>query len=126
MESWSILAELTSEDIFRLHPKIRWTAFTSDSGEVVFSNMRPGVKSYTSDEVDRTFMEFGPLIMSGVSERLTPAGSAGRVRNIIVNLEKDSVLLAKLKSGYLAISVDRADAITALQDIAESIETFTV
>lgn len=66
-------------------------------------------------------MELGPLIMSGVAERLTPAGAAGRLESIVVNMEKDSVFLTKIGSGYLAISVDRAEAFGVFQEVNSSI-----
>lgn len=89
---------------------------------MVFSEMRPGVESYTSDSEDRAFMELGPLIMSGVAERLTQSGSAGRLQSVIVNLEKDSILLTKVRNGYLGISVDRAEAFNVFKEIEASIQ----
>ena len=112
---------LTPDDVFRLHPKIRWTAFSED-GKVVFCQMRPGITSYTSDAEDRAFMELGPLIMSGVAERLTPTGGAGKLQSVVVNMEKDSVFLTKVGKGYLAISVDRAEALGVFQEIDISIQ----
>jgi len=79
--------------------------------------MRAGLQSYTSDAEDRAFMELGPLIMSGVAERLTASGGAGRLESVVVNLEKDSVFLTRVGSGYLAVSVDRADAYGVFQEI---------
>ena len=55
-------------------------------------------------------MEFGPQLMTGIAERLSPTGGAGKVQSLIVNMEKDAVFLAPLRGGYLAISADRADA----------------
>ena len=107
---------LTPEDVFRLHPKIRWAAFSED-GKVAFCQMRAGVTSYTSDAEDRAFMELGPLIMAGVAERLTPTGGAGRLQSVVVNMEKDSVLLKKVGKGYLAMSVNRAEALGVFQKI---------
>jgi len=112
---------LTPDDVFRLHPKIRWAAFSED-GKVVFCQMRPGVTSYTSDAEDRAFMELGPLIMSGVAERLTPTGGAGKLQSVVVNMEKDSVFLTKVGKGYLAISIDRAEALGVFQEIDTSIQ----
>ncbi len=106
------------EEIFRLHPKIRWTAFSSDNGEVLFSQMRPGVESYTSNGEDRCFMELGPLFMTSLAERLTPSGKAGGVESIVVSLGKDSVLLMKVEKGYLALSADRADAVEVFVGVA--------
>lgn len=111
---------LAPEEVFRLHPKIRWAAFSTD-GKVAFCEMRPGQKSYTSDAEDRAFMQLGPVIMSGVAERLTPTGGAGKLQSVIVNMEKDSVLLTKIREGYLAISVERGEAFVVLQEIESSI-----
>lgn len=79
--------------------------------------MRPGLTSYTSEEEDRTFMQFGPLIMSGVAERLTHSGGAGKLQIVLVNLDRDSVLLMKFRDGYLALSVDRDEAFGVFQEI---------
>ena len=111
---------LSPEDVFRLHPKIRWAAFSIDD-KVVFSQMRPGVGSYTSNAEDRSFMELGPLIMAGVAERLTQSGGAGKLESIIVNLGKDSIMIARVRDGYLAISVDRAEAFSVFQEIEPSV-----
>ena len=118
----SVQTVLTPQRIFGLHPKIRWTAFTRN-GNVVFCQMRPGVKSYTSDEADRSFMELGPLILTGVSERMTPGDSAGIIESIIINFEKDSLLLFRVKDGDLAISVDRPHVHAVFQEIELQIKT---
>ena len=104
------------DELFQLHAKIRWVAFSTD-GHVIFSQMRPGIASYTSNAEDKAFMEFGPVILSGVAERLTESGGAGRLHNIIVNFDKDSVLLMKFRNGYLALSVDRPYAYSVFQEI---------
>jgi hypothetical protein len=109
---------ITSEEIFRLHPKIRWVAFSSDNGEVIFSQMRPGVESYTSNAEDKFFMELGPLFMTSLAERLTPSRKAGGVDSIVVNLGMDSVFLMKVEKGYLALSADRADAVEVFVGVA--------
>jgi hypothetical protein len=109
--------------VFDLHPKIRWAALSTELGEVIFSEMRPGVESHTPAEVDRSFMRLGPLVMTGISERLTPAREVGQVDNIIINFEKDSVLLRKTGQGYLAVSVERPTAATTLEEINKKIKT---
>jgi hypothetical protein len=79
--------------------------------------MRPGFTSYTSDAEDRAFMEFGPVVLSGVAERLTESGGAGRLQSIVVNFDKDSVLLTNFRGGYLALSADRPYAYDVFQEI---------
>jgi hypothetical protein len=107
---------LTPDDVFRLHPNIRWAAFSKESG-VVFSQMRPGVESYTPNSADRAFMELGPLFMTGLAERLTPEGKAGKLECVIACFEKDCVLVTKMCDGHLAISVDKPHALSVFQEI---------
>jgi len=109
-------SNLTAEEFFKLHPKLRWAAYTVD-GKVLFCQMRQGVESYTSDEDDRAFMQFGPLIISGVGERLTHSGGAGKLQSVLVNMEKDSVLLMKFRDGFLALSANRNEAFGIFQEI---------
>ncbi len=105
MSEGAVKVFLTPEEIFRLHPKIRWTAFSSD-GQVLFSQMRSGVESYTSEAEDKSFMELGPLFMTSLAERLSPFEKAGRVDSIVV------------KEGSLSISVDRRDAVEVFLKVA--------
>ena len=107
---------ISPSEIFGLNPKIRWTAFSTEEGRVTFSEMRPGVISYTSERDDRAFMEVGPHLMSGIAERLSSQG-AGKVQSLIVNLEKDSVFLTQVGKGYLAISADRTDAPAVFKEV---------
>jgi hypothetical protein len=115
-------ALVSPKSVFDLDPRIRWAALSTEHGEVLFSEMRPGVRSHTSPEVDRAFMKLGPLVMTGISERLTPAGEVGPVDNVIINFEKDSVLLKKTRHGHLALSVDRPNAAVALEAINNKIK----
>jgi hypothetical protein len=111
---------LTPDDVFRLHPKIRWAAFSTDSG-VVFSEMRRGVESYTTNSEDRAFMELGPLFMTGLAERLTPEFKAGRLECVIACFEKDCVLVARVGNGHLGVSADKAHALSVFQEIIPQI-----
>jgi hypothetical protein len=113
---------LKPEDIFQLHPKIRWTALASKSNQVIFSQMREGVQSYTSNSEDRAFMEMGPLFITGIAERLTPMTKAGKLICVIACFEKDYVLMIQLEEGHLAISVDKDQALTVFDNILPQIQ----
>lgn len=112
---------LTADDVFRLHPKIRWAALSADPTTVVFSQMRPGVESYTPNSEDKAFMEMGPLFMTGIAERLSPQGKAGKLECVIACFEKDCVLMAKVPDGHLALSVDAPHALSVFQEIMPQI-----
>lgn len=116
---------LTADDVFRLHPKIRWAALSTDPTTVVFSQMRPGVKSHTPNSEDKAFMEMGPLFITGVAERLTPQGTAGKLECVIACFEKDCVLMTKVPDGHLALSVDAPDALSVFQEIMPQILKLT-
>ena len=112
---------LTANDVFRLHPKIRWAALSSDPTTVVFSQMRPGVESHTPNSEDKAFMEMGPLFLTGVAERLTPQGMAGKLECVIACFEKDCVLIAKVPDGHLALSVEAPHALSVFEEILPQI-----
>jgi hypothetical protein len=112
---------LAPDHVFQLHPMIRWAALSTTSGSVVFSQMREGVESYTPNSEDKAFMELGPVLMSGVAERLTPEGKAGKLECVIACFERDYVLLARVKDGHLALSVDKPHALTVFQEIMPEI-----
>ena len=63
------MLESRADEIFLIHPKIRWAGLTTNKGQIIFSKMRPGVESYTPEEDDRFLMEFGALIMNGITQR---------------------------------------------------------
>jgi hypothetical protein len=79
------------------------------------------VERITLDAEDRAFMELNPLFMTGIAERLTPEGKAGKLECVIACFEKDCVLLAEVKNGHLALSVDREHAFPVFQEILPQI-----
>ena len=83
--------------------------------------MRPGLVSYTDEKDDRAFMEFGPQLLTGIAERLSPTGGAGPMQSLIINMEKDSVLLTKTRGGYLATSADRQEALLIFHEVEPKI-----
>ena len=111
------MPELTADDIFRLHPKIRWAAYSTEQGNVVFCNMRPGVQSYTPNSDDRAFMELGVLMMCEMGDRLSASGAAGKLESVIVNFTHDSVMITDHGKGHLAFSADKADAMKVFEEV---------
>ena len=96
-------------------------ALCSEANQAIFSEMREGVKSHTTDLEDRAFMEMGPVFMTGIAQRLTPNAKAGRLECVIVCFEKDCVLMTQIGSDHLAFSVDRDRAFTVFNEILPKI-----
>lgn len=114
------MAELTPERIFALHPKIRWAGLATDQGEVIFVKMRPGVKSLSPEDTDRSFMQLGPMLLSGVCERL--ATWAGPLEAVVSRYEKVVMMVTKLQGRFLALTIEREDS-NALREIMDSLHT---
>jgi len=51
----------SAEQIFSVHPAIRWTGAITRKGTILFAENRPTVKSLTPNGEDRLFLELRPL-----------------------------------------------------------------
>lgn len=104
------MAELTPERVFSLNPKIRWAGLATDQGHVIFVQMHPGVESYSPGDADNSFMQLGPLLLTSVCERLAPW--AGKLETTVSTYEKVVLVVTRLGSRFLAVTIDRSDAET--------------
>jgi len=116
------MPELTAEEIFNLHPKIRWAGLATEQGEVIFTKMRLGVQSLSPESIDQSFMQLGPMLLTGVCERLAPW--AGPLETVVSTYEKVVLVVRKLDKRYLALTIDRADA-SVLNEFLPSLESLT-
>ena len=115
----AVMTELTAEDVFRIHPKIRWVGLTTERGEVVFSRMRPGIESFTPDEDDRFLLQFGAILMNGITQRSDPW--LGRSEYMAIAYEKTTQLILRLGERYLAMTVEKSVQPNEIEQIANSI-----
>ncbi len=113
-----LLVELTPERIFSINPKIRWAGLTTDQGEVLFVTMRSGLKSLSPEETDRSFMQLGPMLLSGVCERLAPW--AGPLQAVVSRYEKVAMIITKIERFYLAVTINSEDA-DSIREIMEGL-----
>jgi hypothetical protein len=113
------LVDITPERIFALNAKIRWAGLATDQGEVLFATMRPGITSLSPDDTDRSFMQLGPMLLSGVCERLIPW--AGPLQAVVSRYEKVVMIVRKLNKLYLALTINSED-IGNMTQIMESIQ----
>jgi hypothetical protein len=113
------MTELSAEEVFQLHSKIRWVGLTTDKGEVVFSKMRPGVESLTPDEDDKFLLQFGAIMMNGITQRSGPW--LGRWEHVTIAYEKTTQLILKLGERYLALTIEKSVQPNEIEQIAKSI-----
>lgn len=113
----------TPAEVLRLHPKIRWAGLATDRGEVVWVQQNPGIASFSPEETDRAFVQMGPLIVTGVCEKLSPW--TGRVESIVINYEKLTSLITKVAAGFLCMTVEKEDAQQTISDVTKSLMKWT-
>lgn len=117
------MTEITPEDVFKIHPKIRWVGLASDQGEVIFVKQRDGLKSLSPEDAERSFMQMGPLLVTSICERMSPW--SGPVGSIVVNYQKVTSLITKVKDGYLALTVDKEQSPQSILEITKSLQKWT-
>jgi hypothetical protein len=118
------MAFTSPDDVFRVHPKIRWSAWVSREGQVRFCQMRPGVVSHCPEEEDFRFAEFNPLLLIGAGERM--AQWDGRVESVTVTYEKVLMYVHEFKDGILALTVDRENGgADAIREISKTLKAMT-
>jgi hypothetical protein len=96
---------VTAEEVFEVSKGIRWVALTTDRGDALLNEMRPGVKSYSSPQFDDEFITLGPLTLLGVAEKYSEY--LKRVDSVIVRYERVDCVYARLGSQILSVSIEK-------------------
>lgn len=97
----------SAEEVFELHPKIRWAAKTSERGEVKFCKMRSGVSSLTPEGKDEFFMQTGALVLLGVCEKMV--SWHGSVDSLVISYDRVVMYIRRLGNEILAMTLDKHD-----------------
>jgi hypothetical protein len=99
------MTKLKPEDVFAVHPGIRFAGLANRNGQILFSKMRQGVVSYTPDSVERTGLKnHGRYFIEAAEEEVK---WSGKLEQIAVSYEKYVVLYVPLKQGYVLISLEK-------------------
>jgi len=93
------------EEIFAIHPKIRWAGWATRRGQVQFAQMREGLESYTPDANDRATLEIRAQYLIETVEQECVWG--GTLDHITIAFEKYVEIVIPLKTSYMAITVEK-------------------
>jgi hypothetical protein len=107
------------EDIFVVHPKIRFAGLAKRNGKILFLQMREGVTSLTPDSVDRTALEIHAQYMVETAEQ--EIRWSGPVEYIAITFEKYVELIIPLKETYVAITVEKEVPAESYGEICKAI-----
>lgn len=114
---WAI--EITPEEIFIIHPKIRWAGLATDKGQVLFCQMRRGVRSITPEEDDRALLELRARYIAEVTQQVS--NWAGPAEYITIAYEKFVEVIVLLEGRYVVLTVERDVPAQTIVDIVTSI-----
>jgi len=99
------MTKLKPEDIFAVHPRIRFAGLANRNGQILFSKMREGIVSYTPDSIDRTALEdHGRYFIETAEQEVK---WSGMLEHIAVSYEKYVVLIIPLEQRYVLITLEK-------------------
>ena len=118
------MSDLRPEDVFAVNSNIRWAGLATAKGEVIFSQMRPGVKSITPEQDDRLLLELRAQYITETSQRASRW--AGSVEYIAVSYEKFMELIIILKERYVVVTLEKNVTTQALPEITKSVQNLNM
>jgi len=99
------MRKLKPEEIFVVHPRIRFAELANRNGQILFSKMRQGIVGHTPESVDRTDLEdHGRYFIETAEQEVK---WSGKLEHIAVSYEKHVVLIIPLDQRYVLISVEK-------------------
>ncbi len=118
------MSELKPDDVFAVNPNIRWAGLATTKGEVIFCQMRRGVKSLTPEDDDRLLLELRAQYITETSERVSRW--AGTVEYIAISYEKFVELIIILEDKYMVVTLEKNVPAQAFPEIAKSIQNLRI
>ncbi len=94
-----------AEEVFAVSQKIRWVALTTDRGEIILNQMRPGLASYSPTEFDEEFVRLGPLTLLGVAEKYSEYLKG--VEYVVVGFGSAICVYARLGFHVISVSLEK-------------------
>ena len=113
------MRRLKPEDVFAVHPGIRFAGLASRNGQVLFAEMREGIVSHTPESIDRTGLEdHGRYFIKTAEEEVKWSGS---LEHIAVTYEKYVVVYVPLAEKYVLISLEKSVPAESYTSICKAI-----
>jgi hypothetical protein len=107
------------EEIFQINKKIRWAALTTDRGDVIYYQQRPGVESLSPAQFDEDFAQLGPLTLLGTAEKYSEYVRG--VDHIVVWFGAVVSVFSRIGSQVLSVTLEKdLDALSQFLSWLES------
>jgi hypothetical protein len=110
---------LKPEDIFVIHPKIRWAGSMTREGKVLFARMREGLRSMTPSANDLSTLEIRtPYLIEASEQESRWVGALDRITFVF---EKRVEMIVPLKDSYVAVTLEKDTLPEDLPKISKAI-----
>ena len=96
---------VSPEEIFQVNKKIRWAALTTDRGEPLYNQQRPGVESFSPTPFDEEFVQLGPLTLLGAAEKYSEYLKG--VDQIVVWFGRVIAVYTRIGSQVLSVTIEK-------------------
>jgi len=96
---------VSAQEVFAVDGKIRWVALTTDKGDILVNQMRPGVHSYSPQDTDEEFVRLGPLTLLGVAEKYSAYVQG--VDSVVVWFGLVACVYARVASQVISVSIEK-------------------
>ena len=93
------------EEIFAIHPKIRWAGLATSKGQVIFAQMREGVTSLTPYDNDLSTLEVQMQYIVEAAEQ--ESRWIGALDHVVLRFEKFVEMVVPLRESYVAITLEK-------------------
>jgi hypothetical protein len=110
--------EKFAEEAFRKDNRIRFVGIVDNEFHVLFSKMREGVQSLTTDEQERNFIQLMPPIIVDAVEKMQPL--LGKFDNVTVRYEKVLLVFFRMKNVVVTLSFDPNVSRPFMSSLSES------
>lgn len=118
------MAVLRPEQVFAVHPKIRWVGIVAMKGSVLFSGIRPGVKSVTPEAEDRLMLELQAPFHAEMANRRTQW--IGPLELAVAKYERFYEVHLPLGENLVVVTVDKDTPFTEIPEIARKIRDLSM
>ena len=111
-------AQKFAEEAFRVDPRIRYVGIVDNEFHILFSKMREGVQSVTTEEQERNFVQIMPPIIVDAVEKLQPL--LGKMDNVTIRYEKLLLVFFRMEGVVVVLSFNANVTTGFISSLSES------
>jgi hypothetical protein len=113
--------EKFAQEAFRKDSRIRYVGIVDNEFHVLFSKMREGVQSLTTEEQEHNFVQMMPPIIVDAVEKMQPL--LGKLDTVTVRYDKMLLVFFHMETLFITLSFDPNVTTPFISSLSESMRT---